>query len=139
MFDEKNLWVLISGFGENTWRRGSGDDGGTVKVTRCTSGNFLLIKAVNGDITVVFHGVRLETRTILLNLRTVSTWSTRIIYYLLKRLVVSVLTHTNGRVCSITKKKKRHKITIGISDQKMQKINSNIKYVWWSGKICNQD
>jgi len=84
--------------GRNTRRRGSGDDGGAVEVTCGTGGSFLLIVAVNGNVTVVLEGVWLITSSGRLNLCTVSTSSTCEVYHLLKIQLVSVLAHTNRRV-----------------------------------------
>lgn len=79
----------------STWRRGTRDGGGgAVKVTGGAGGSFLLVVTVDGDVAVAFDGVRLETSSVLLDLGTVSSCSTSVIYGFLKHLLVPVFAHT---------------------------------------------
>jgi len=77
-----------------TWRRGSRGGGGAVKVTGGTGRSFFLVVTVDGDVTVVFDGVRLVTSSGGLDLGTVSSISTSVVYCLLKHLLVPLFAKT---------------------------------------------
>ena len=57
-----------------------------------------MVVTVDGDVTVGFDGVRLVTGSVLLDLSTVSSCSTCIVYCLLKHLLVTVFAHTISRI-----------------------------------------